>query len=318
MLKTVFMGTPEFAVPSLEAISKTTKVVAVYTQPDRPAGRGQTLQSPAVKKKALELGIPVFQPNSLKDPAEVKRLEGFSADLFIVAAYAQILKKEVLQIPKLACINVHSSLLPRWRGAAPISWAVLAGDSVSGVSIMEMAEALDAGPVYAKKETIIEPIDTAKTLHDRLSKIGAELLIEVIERLESGTATKTQQDESLVTYAKKLTKSMERISPEFTAQEVDRRVRGLVPWPGTSIFLRTGKRIKIVRGRPLKTLAGKETPKPGVFCEWQGMLLLGLREGAYEVLEIQLEGKPVASSASFLNGVKSKNFPYTLPEEFIA
>jgi len=234
-IRAVFMGTPEFAVPALEIAHQLCDVVAVYSQPDRPVGRGLELKAPPVKQKALELGLPVFQPERLSHPGEFERLADLKPELIIVVAFGQILRQNVLDLPRLGCVNVHSSLLPRWRGAAPIQWAILAGDSETGVSAQKMVMKLDAGDVLCTIKTPISTEETAQSLHDRLSKMGAEVLAQTIEELLAGRLQAVPQDESQVTVASKLTKEMEKLDPSKSVAELDRQVRALTPWPGTSV-----------------------------------------------------------------------------------
>jgi methionyl-tRNA formyltransferase len=237
-LRIVFAGTPEFAAASLQAIldKKTDnqyELVGVYTQPDRPAGRGQKLVQSSVKQLALANDIPVFQPLNFKQDEDKQQLVNLNADVMVVAAYGIILPKIVLDTPKLGCINVHASLLPRWRGAAPINRALIAGDLETGITIMQMDVGLDTGDMLLKSHCDITPTDTFSTLHDRLAVIGGEALIQALELLKQDTLEPEQQDESLTCYATKLTKQEGNIDWSLTAVEIERQVRGLSPWPGT-------------------------------------------------------------------------------------
>lgn len=301
--RAVFMGTPDFAVPSLAAAHELCDILAVYTQPDRPVGRGLEVKPPPVKIKAQELGLPVFQPAKLSQPGELERLTALAPDLLIVVAYGQILKQSVLDIPVLGCVNVHSSILPRWRGAAPIQWAILAGDRETGVSTQKMVLKLDAGDVLDVERTPISPEDTAQTLHDRLAMLGARVLSRTIEGLVAGTLNPAPQDESRVTIATKLTKEMERLDPAKRVAELDRQVRALNPWPGTSVVLGgTSERLKIrkVRLRP------EVISRPGRLFESGGRLFLGASDGCLEVLELQPDGKRAQSASEFLSGKKGR------------
>ncbi|MFZ9594475.1 MAG: methionyl-tRNA formyltransferase [Bdellovibrionia bacterium] len=300
MLRVVLMGTPEFAVPSLVEVAKRHQVVAVYTQPDKPVGRGLEMKSSAVKVKALELGIPVFQPEKLSMEGEWERLAQLNPDVIVVVAYGQILRKNVLTLPRLGCINVHSSLLPRWRGAAPIQWSILAGDVQTGVTTMRLVEKLDAGDILLQKKTPITSEDTAETLHDRLALMGAELLIPTLEGLAQGTLKGIAQEESQVTYAAKLTKSMEVLDPNQSAEELARRVRALNPWPGT--ILNFQPRIKIKQAQAHPDLHGHV----GQIYEKAGMLLLGTERGALQLLRLSWEGKKEVDASGFLNGLKGR------------
>lgn len=295
------MGTPDFAVPALEAVHSRHEIVAVYTQADKPVGRGLELKPPPVKAKALQLGLPVFQPEKLTPLEEFERLRELAPDLIVVVAYGKILRKNILELPRLGCVNIHSSLLPRWRGAAPIQWAILGGDAESGVTTMHLVEELDAGDILMQARTPLAPDEIASSLHDRLAKMGAELIVPTLEGLEKGTLRGKPQDPSKVTYATKLTKEMETLDPSLTAVELDRRIRALNPWPGTSLSV-GGQRLKIKRARLRADLQGNQ----GKIHERAGMLLLGTREGALELLSLQWEGKKEVDSAGFLNGLKGR------------
>ncbi len=300
MLRVVFMGTPEFAVPSLEAIHKEFNIVAVYTQPDKPVGRGLDLKASAVKKKATELGLPVFQPEKLSMAGEYEKLQELNPDVIVVVAYGQILRKNVLELSRLGCVNIHSSLLPRWRGAAPIQWAILGGDSESGVTTMRLVEKLDAGDILLQAKTPIQADDTAEILHDRLSLMGAELIIPTLQGLENGSLKGIAQNESIVTYAAKLTKEMEFLNSEESAEVLDRRVRALNPWPGTSVNV--GERLKIKKVRVRKNIQGNQ----GQIFERAGMVLLGCKEGSLELLTVQWDGKKEVDAGGFLNGLRGR------------
>ena len=297
------MGTPEFSVPALEAISQSTdfKIVGVYTQPDKPVGRGLTLKAPPVKEKALELGLPVFQPEKLTLPGEYEKLAALAPDLIVVVAYGQILKRNVLDLPKYGCVNIHSSLLPRWRGAAPIQWAILSGDAVTGVSTMFLVEKLDAGDVLIQKTTPISSKDTAKTVHDRLAALGAEIILPTLRGLKDQAILRSVQDESKVTYASKLTKEMEVLKPEEGAQALDRRVRALNPWPGTVVQVGPN-RLKIKQAELRADISGPV----GQIFEKAGMVLLGTPQGCLELVRLQWEGKKEVLAAEFLNGLRGR------------
>ena len=231
-LRVVFMGTPEFSVPTLETLIRETDVVAVYTQPDRPVGRGLKLQPSPVKALAMAHGIPVFTPERVSVPEEIERIRALAPDFSVVVAYGQILKPEVIGVPKYGTINIHSSLLPRWRGAAPIQWAILSGDRETGITTMMIVPKLDAGDILLQESTPIADDDTAETVHDRLSAMGARLILPTLEGVRSGSVTPRIQDETRVTYAKKLVKEMEQLDWSLSVRELDLQVRGLFPWPG--------------------------------------------------------------------------------------
>lgn len=308
-LKVVFMGTPDFSVPTLKKLIMETQVLAVYTQPDKPVGRGLQLQASPVKKVALEYGIPVFTPERVSTPEEVEKLKSFNADFFVIVAYGQILKLSVIELPKYGCINIHSSILPRWRGAAPIHRALLAGDAETGITTMRIVPKLDAGDILMQVKTKISDEDTASTLHDRLSEMGAELILPTLNGIVDGSIKPIVQDESLVTYAHKLTKEMENINPLNSSREIDLQVRALNPWPGTRIETTTGMKMKIKKG---KLALNKGNKKAGQLFIQEPCLYLQCSDGAYEITEIQEEGKKAVSSHDFLNGLKNKNVSFPL------
>jgi methionyl-tRNA formyltransferase len=295
------MGTPEFAVPPLDAVHREHSIVGVYTQPDKSVGRGLKTQAPPVKARALELGLEVHQPEKLSLPGEFEKLQALRPDIIVIVAYGQILRKNVLELPRLGCVNIHSSLLPRWRGAAPIQWAILAGDAESGVSTMKLVEKLDAGDVYLEARTPISREDTAQSLHDRLSQMGAELILPTLAGLAEGTLHGRAQNESQVTYASKLTKEMEALDPLQPALVLERKVRGLSPWPGTSIEV-LEQRLKIKQARAREDIRGAV----GEIFERAGMVLLGTSEGSLELQRMQWDGKNATDPAAFLNGLKGR------------
>jgi methionyl-tRNA formyltransferase len=231
-LRLGFAGTPEFALPALNALARSRhRVAAVYTQPDRPAGRGQALHLSAVKRRALELGLAVRQPATLKTPEALQGLAALELDALVVVAYGLILPPPVLAVPRLGCFNIHGSLLPRWRGAAPVQRALLAGDEVSGVTIMRMAEGLDTGPMLSARAVPIGERDTAGMLHDRLAQLGADLIVEALDAVAAGRATEVSQPDAGVTYAHKISKAEALIDWREAAQGIVRRVRAFNPWP---------------------------------------------------------------------------------------
>ncbi|MBS1962285.1 MAG: methionyl-tRNA formyltransferase [Bdellovibrionales bacterium] len=313
-LRIVFMGTPTFSVPALEKIHSAHEIVAVYTQPDRPVGRGLEVRQSPVKEKALSFGLPVYQPEKLSLPGEYEKLAELKPDVIVVVAYGQILRQNVLDLPRIACVNIHSSLLPRWRGAAPIHHAMLAGDTVTGVTTMKMVRELDAGDIYEQVETKIGEREFVGVLHDRLAVLGGDLILSTIEGLASGRIEGRAQDPTKVTYATKLTKEMEALDPKLAAAELDRRVRALNPWPGTSLFLATAEgkpeeRIKVRQTVPHPTLAATA----GYLQERAGTLVLGTAQGALEIQRLQPEGKKEMDSSSFLNGLKGRGIRLPLP-----
>ena len=244
-LRTVFMGTPQFAVPSLAALAESVDVTLVLCNPDRPAGRGRSMASPPVKEEAMRRGIPVFQPEKARYPDAVARIAAEAPDLIFVAAYGHILPKSILDIPRIGCINVHASLLPKYRGAAPINWAVARGESVTGITIMRMDEGMDTGPMLHVREIPIGEEDTAETMFSKLSILGAEALREALRKLREGTLEETPQDAALATYAPLLKKEHGRIDWSRPAGEVRNLVRGMTPWP-SAFAVHAGKTLKVL------------------------------------------------------------------------
>ena len=298
--RVVFMGTPHFAVPALRAIAEKYKVVGVYTQPDRPVGRGLELTASPVKKVALELGIPVSQPEKLSSPGEFEKLQALQPDVIVVAAYGQILKKNVLDLPKLGCLNIHSSLLPRWRGAAPIHWAILAGDPETGITTMKMAEGLDTGPVGMVEKLAITPNLTAGEAHDRLAVLGADVMIRALAALSRGGLSFVEQALEGVEYAKKITNEECRIDWSLPSATVHNQVRGLSPFPGAFTFAEFGKgpeRLKILRTEKID-LSGT----PGTVLD--DTLAIACGDGAVRLLEVQRAGSKPMAAVDFLRGSK--------------
>lgn len=301
-LNVVFMGTPEFAVPALTALHQAFNITGVYTQPDKPVGRGLDVRASQVKVKALEYGLPVFQPEKLSLPGEFERLQSLNPDVIVIVAYGQILRRNVLELPKLGCVNIHSSLLPRWRGAAPIHWAMLGGDRETGVTTMRLVEKLDAGEILLQTRTPIGDEEMISVLHDRLALMGAELIVPTLRGLADGSLKGSVQDEAWVTYASKLTKEMEALNPSESAEILDRRVRALNPWPGTTVWVEGQERLKIKRAKLRRDLSGQE----GKLYERSGMLLLGTSQGSLELLAVQWDGKKELDAAGFLNGLRGR------------
>ncbi|MBQ2297176.1 MAG: methionyl-tRNA formyltransferase, partial [Ruminiclostridium sp.] len=257
-MKILFMGTPDFAVPSLQALIEAGhEIVGVFTQPDKPKNRGMKLLPTPVKVVALEHDIPVFQPTKLRDGTALETIQGLEPDLIVVAAYGRILPQEILDYPKLGCINVHSSLLPKYRGSAPIHWAILNGDAESGVTIMNVVLELDAGDIISQAVTPIDPDETVETLHDRLAHMGAKLLVDTVVAIENGTATRTPQQAELVTHAPMLSRALSPMDFTRPARELHNQVRGLIPWPAAVTEL-NGTRCKIFSTSVLAETTGKE------------------------------------------------------------
>ena len=296
-MRIVFMGTPDFAVPSLQAlIDAGHDVCAVYTQPDKPQGRKQILTAPPVKTLALEHDIPVFQPNTLKNENEQARLRELAPEVIIVVAYGKLLPKAVLDIPPHGCINVHGSLLPRWRGAAPIQWAVIAGDEMAGVTTMQMAEGLDTGDMLLTYETKVGEKETAGELFDRLAQSGAELLIQTLVKLDE--ITPRPQDDAQSCYAHMLDKQMAVIDWSKSAHEIDCLIRGLNPWP-IALTTLSGERLKVFAA---EKAAGNGEPGTVLEADPKKGLTVACGEGALRLTEIQLVGGKRMKATDFLRG----------------
>jgi len=245
-MKILFMGTPDFAVPSLQAlIDAGHEICGVFTQPDKPKNRGMKLQAPPVKETALAHDIPVFQPVSVKDGAALEIIRELAPELIVVAAYGRILPNSILEYPEKGCINVHSSLLPKFRGAAPIHWAVISGETETGVTIMHMAQELDAGDIIDQVRTPIDPDESVEAVHDRLADLGGKLLVEVVEKIANGTAQRVPQDSTQATYASMLSREMSNIDWTQSAKAIHDKIRGLSPWPSASTDVISGSAIKI-------------------------------------------------------------------------
>lgn len=296
-MRIVFMGTPDFAVPSLQAlIDAGHDVCAVYTQPDKPQGRKQILTAPPVKTLALEHDIPVFQPNTLKNEDEQARLRELAPEVIIVVAYGKLLPKAVLDIPPHGCINVHGSLLPRWRGAAPIQWAVIAGDEMAGVTTMQMAEGLDTGDMLLTYETKVGEKETAGELFDRLAQSGAELLTQTLVKLDE--ITPRPQDDAQSCYAHMLDKQMAVIDWSKSAHEIDCLIRGLNPWP-IALTTLSGERLKVFAA---EKAAGNGEPGTVLEADPKKGLTVACGEGALGLTEIQLVGGKRMKVTDFLRG----------------
>lgn len=296
-MRIVFMGTPDFAVPSLQAlIDAGHDVCAVYTQPDKPQGRKQILTAPPVKTLALEHDIPVFQPNTLKNEDEQARLRELAPEVIIVVAYGKLLPKAVLDIPPHGCINVHGSLLPRWRGAAPIQWAVIAGDEMAGVTTMQMAEGLDTGDMLLTYETKVGEKETAGELFDRLAQSGAELLTQTLVKLDE--ITPRPQDDAQSCYAHMLDKQMAVIDWSKSAHEIDCLIRGLNPWP-IALTTLSGERLKVFAA---EKAAGNGEPGTVLEADPKKGLTVACGEGALKLIEIQLVGGKRMKATDFLRG----------------
>ena len=301
-MRILFMGTPEFAVTPLEHLMLNQfQVVAVYTQPDKPAGRGRSLVPQPMKKAALIRKLPVVQPTSLKEAEVVAELAGFHPDVIVVAAFGQILPQSVLDIPRYGCINVHPSLLPRFRGASPVAAVILAGDELTGVSLMLMDSGLDTGPILAQEQVSISPQDTTGSLTAKLSQIAAQLLPEILRRWTRGEITPKPQDEAEATYSVPITKEEGEINWHLSAVEIWRRVRAFQPWPG-SYTRWGGKRLEIIEAVPLAE-GGSLAVGQVVALNREGAGFgVNTGDGILSVLKVQLEGKRAVSAVEFVRG----------------
>jgi len=302
-IRLVFMGTPEFAVPSLEALAHASyAVAAVYTRPDKKAGRGQHLAFSPVKQLAVSLGLQVVQPESFKAAGAVEQLAGLAPDLIVVAAYGQLLPPEVLALPKFGCVNIHPSLLPRYRGSSPVSAAILNGDEVTGVTIMLMDAGMDTGPVLSQKQVPVSPEDTTDSLTQSLAFVGAELLVETLPRWIEGKIEPQPQDASVATYTKTVTKEDGQIDWGLSALELWRRVRAHEPWPGSYTWWQ-GKRLKVSRVVPVDETRDAEVGKV-IALPPTAPAAVGVQtgEGVLGLLGVQLEGKREMDAREFLVG----------------
>lgn len=297
----VFMGTPDFAVPALKALCKSEhNIVGVFSQPDKPVGRKQAIMPPPVKAFAVEKGLPVYQPDSLKNNDAFEIIKNLNPDIIVVAAYGKILPKCILDFPKYGCVNIHASLLPLYRGAAPIQWAVLNGDKETGITIMKMAEGLDTGDMILTDKTEIGENETSAELFDRLAEQGAVSLLKAIDLLKNGEAVCTVQDETLSSYAVKITKALSPINWSDSAQKIHNLVRGLQTWPCALTSL-NGKEIKIHK----TVLSLKTGNKPGEIVDNKGVLTVCCGDGnCVDILELQPQGKKKMDIKSFLAGNK--------------
>ncbi len=304
-MKVIFMGTPDFAVPVLESLiaSEEHEVTAVVTQPDKARGRSGKLVFTPVKEVAIRHDIPVYTPERVKDEEFVNVLQGIPCDVMVVVAFGQILSKEILDMPKYGCINVHASLLPRWRGAAPIQWAILEGDAKTGITTMQMDEGLDTGDMLLKKEVVLTGEETGESLFDDLSKLGGPLILETLEKVQAGTVQPEKQNAEESTYAKILKKEMGELDFSWEAKKLEQYVRGLNSWPSAYAHFR-GKMLKIWKAEVVE----KDTAEPwGVVAEVEkNSFCVQTGQGLLRLLEVQLEGKKRMSAGDFLRGMQVK------------
>ncbi|MGB6067258.1 MAG: methionyl-tRNA formyltransferase [Desulfomonilaceae bacterium] len=296
-LRVVFMGSPEFAVPTLHALNRQFRVTGVVTQPDKPKGRGRRTLPAAVKLSAIELGLPVVQPTSLSSPEIQAALEQWKPDVIVVAAYGKILPSRILSLPPMGCVNLHASLLPRYRGASPISAAILAGDNVTGVCTIVMNHGMDTGDVLLQKEIVIQEDDTAGTLHDRLMVAGADLVVETLERMAEDRIQSSPQDSGKATYTRLLSKEDGRIQWERDAVHLARLVRAMNPWPG-AFFELSGEAVKIWEAAALD---GTEKPGSIVAVRPEG-ILVGTGKGVLLLRLVQAPGRKRVTGVEFARG----------------
>jgi methionyl-tRNA formyltransferase len=300
-MRIVFIGTGEIGVPTLRALLNSEhEVVAVVTQPDKPVGREQRIESPPIKKaligRARPPGTPIFQPARIKDPQTIEEIRGLTPDVIVVVAYGQILPRDVLEISRRACLNLHASLLPRWRGAAPIQAAIAAGDCETGVTVMYMDEGLDTGEILLQRSVEILPNDTGESLHDRLAQVAPEALLESLRLLASGNAPRIPQDNARATYAPKLKREHGLIDWSESAEAIERRIRAYNPWPGA--FMKLDRQNLKIFSASVVDLTGQ----PGEVLRSDEDLIVATGKGALSLAEVQLEGKRRMTAAEFLRG----------------
>ena len=305
-MKIVYMGTPDFAVAPLEALIQAGhQIIAVVTQPDKPKGRGKEVQVTPVKECALVHQIPVFQPIKIKEKEAVEQLRTYGADVFVVAAFGQLLSKEILDMPQFGCINIHASLLPKYRGAAPIQRVILDGEAVTGVTIMQMDVGLDTGDMLLAEEVVIEDTETGDSLHDKLSEVGAKLIVEALVSIEENTCIKTKQDDSKTCYAKMLQKTMGNIEWNKSAVEIERLIRGLNSWPSAYTFL-WNKMLKIWSAKvvSVEEVAGLlESAQSGEIIKVdKESVYVQTGNGVLQLLQLQIEGKKRMTVKEFMMG----------------
>jgi len=299
-VRSIFFGSPEFAVPCLEALHEISDIAAVICQPDRPKGRGLAVQPPAVKRHALQMGLTVWQPKRVRTAEFAERLRALEADVGVVVAYGRILPREVLAAPRTGCVNVHASLLPRWRGAAPIQWSIAHGDEKTGVTLMLMDEGMDTGPVLASASTPINPEDDASTLSDRLSTMGAALLRKELPEYIAGNLSPQPQDDTAATSAPMLTKNDGLIDWNQSARAVHDRIRGMNPWPGAHTML-GDRRIKVHRSSLLTLDPGAARPGEVIALDSDG-IVVACTQGTLVIEELQESGRKRVDARAFISG----------------
>ena len=294
----VFFGTPDFAVPTLKSlIANNENILLIITQPDKPKGRGKNIQPPAVKEIAIRQGLRVLQPEKIRDDNFIETLKKLNPEIAIVVAYGKIIPREILEIPALGCINLHASLLPKYRGAAPIQWALIKGEKVTGVTTMLIDEGLDTGPILLQKEVPIDDDDNAQSLSEKLAVIGADLVLETVDKMRKGLITPTPQTGEIV-YAPLLKKEDGRINWQKSAIEIFNLIRGTYPWPCAYCYFKK-ERLKIIKAQPLE-----EKAPPGLIIKAKDELIIGTGLGTIKILLIQPEGKKIMTAKEFICGRK--------------
>ncbi len=301
-MRIVFMGSGEIGVPTLKGLAQAHEVLGVFTRPDRPAGRGQRPQPTPIKEVALELGLPLYQPESVKSPESLELIRELGPEFIIVAAYGEILSKELLGIPKRGAINLHASLLPKYRGAAPIQWAIIRGEKETGITTFLMDEGMDTGEILLQRAIPIEEEDTAGSLYSKLAQLGAEVMLATLEGLEKGTLKPRAQDHSQATYAPKIKKELGQLDWTKPSLELFNLIRGLNPDPGAFTFFR-GLRLKVHRSR---VIPGDFPGSPGEIVDVKSGLIVKAGDGALELLEVQPEGKRRMSGLDLVRGYRVK------------
>jgi len=298
-MKLIFMASAKFAAPSFKALLNSKhKIICAITQPDKPSGRGKNIKSCPIATHARNFGVNLYQPKSIRKDGVIEHIKEFSPDLIVVIAYGKILPPEIIELPKFGCINLHASLLPKYRGAAPINWAIINGEKETGVTTMMIDEGLDSGNIIISEKISISPNDDAILLHNKLADIGSKILLDTLDAMEDGTAIETPQDELQVTYAPILKKHDGLIDWKMNAKAIQNRIRGLKPWPGTFTHL-DDKTIKVHDGHVLNI---KTSEKAGTIINSEKDLIVACGKNAIEITEIQMEGKNRVSSIDFLRG----------------